>query len=134
MGNTRFQRKISLVARRAGGPIYGTFFNLFEQRAFIPIDSTVLILVERRASNPIGGTVFRLVERRADGSLAKDTVSLLVGRILSPMTCKHVETPTSTHWCEVTGCEERKLLSSGGILEVKVVAGTQRGRKPQLNP
>ena len=40
----------------------------------------------------------------------------------------------STYWCEVTVFEERKMLSLGKLLEVRVVVDTQRGQKPQLNP
>ena len=62
MGITRFQRKISIVARRAGSPINGT----------------VLSPVERRVSDPIDGTVVRLVERRAGGTLNKEAVGIPV--------------------------------------------------------
>ena len=110
MGNSRFQQKNEHRRRRAGGPIVGTVSSLVAQRASGPIDGAVLRLFKRRSSDPIYGTAIRLVERSARGSLTKDTVSLLVGRI--PVTCKLVKMPTSTHWCEsqgVRGLEDSEL-------------------------
>ena len=112
------RQRLAFVARRSGRPI----------------DGTVLSLVDQRASDPIDSTASRMIKRQAGGTLTKDTVSLLFGRILRPVICKRVKTPTSTHWREATWFEERKLLSSGRLLEVRVVVGPQRGRKLQLNP
>ena len=104
MDITCFQRKISLVARRAGDPV----------------DGTTLSLVVRQASDAIDGNVQRLVKRLAGGSLTKDTFSLPVGHILLLVTCKSVKTSTYTHWYEVTGLEKWKLLRSGSLPERRV--------------
>ena len=72
------------------------------------------------------GTVLSLVGWRVGGSPFKDTVSLPVGRILRPVTCELGKRPTSTHRCEFTGFKERKLMSSGMFMEVKVVVDSQR--------
>ena len=134
MSITHIQQKISLVARRARGPIFDTNLSLVARRAGDPIDGNALKTRERQASYPIDSNIQRLVERRDGGPLNKDTVSLLIWRILRPVTCKSVKKPTSTHWLEVTGWEERKLLSSGSLLEVSVSGWRySASREPQLN-
>ena len=120
MGISRFRRKTIHVARQAGDPVdaplkprrtasgwpsrqHRFMYPLTPRR--LPKRRYRLKTLERRASDTIDGTGQILVDQRAGGSLAQDTVRLLVGSVLRPVICRRVNTPTYTHWYEFTELE-----------------------------